>query len=153
MAMPARRISLLAVEWSGYCPSSLDGARDATYDTIVVAQQPSESSSAFAARLVERLRRIRNEGSTLVRAALACNGRCDTEVVAARVLAVRAMLATNPHLDDSDLSMTSSESSPDVRRLFDAIRETLREHQMPLARAFRDADVAAPAAATLRRVA
>jgi hypothetical protein len=128
MPMPRRRISLLAVEVDGYSAPCLERARDGIHDTIIVAQQPSEPAAKFAARLVERIDRARAEGSAIVRAGLACNGRSDVEAIAARILVVRTMLAQNPDLCDSDVSLTSSHPNPALRHQFEAIRQTFREH-------------------------
>src|SRR5262249_11655557 len=128
MPMPKRRVSLLAVEVDGYSPPGLQRARTGIHATITVAKQPSEPAATFAARLVERIDRARAEGSVIVRASLACNGRSDVEAIAARILVVRTILAQNPDLCDSDVSMTSSHPNPALRHQFEAIRQTFREH-------------------------
>jgi hypothetical protein len=126
MRMPRRRFSLLAVEVDGYSPTSLEQTRDGVHDTIIVAQQPFESATEFASRLVERIERAKREGSTLVKATLACSGRSDIEAIAARILVVRTMLVANPDLGDSGVSMTSPSSS--LRHQLEAIRQTFFEH-------------------------
>jgi hypothetical protein len=128
MPMPRRRLSLLAVEVDGFSPSSLARVRDGVHDTLIVAQQPSESAASFAARLVERIERVRGERSTIVKASLACNGRSDVEAIAARILVVRTMLASNPDLCDRDVSLTSSHPSASLRHQLEAIRQTFVEH-------------------------
>lgn len=153
MQMPRRRLSLLAIELDGYSPSCLDGARDDVHDTIIVAQQPSESAAKFAARLVERIKRVRSEGASVARASLACNGRGDVEAIAARILVVRTMIAANPDLCDSDVSLTSSNKSPALRHQFEAIRQTFREHGLRTAPEPRELEPLAPGSAPLQRVA
>jgi hypothetical protein len=128
MPMPKRRLSLLAVEVDGYTPSCVERSRDDVHDTIIVAQQPFESATRFAARIVERVARARAEGATVAKASFACNGRSDMEAIAARLLVVRAILVENPDLCDADVTMTSSNPSSPVRHQLAAIRQTLQEH-------------------------
>jgi hypothetical protein len=153
MPMPKRRFSLLAVEVDGYSPSSLQRARDGVHDTIIVAQQPSEPAAKFAARLVERIARVRGEGSTIVRASLACNGQSDLEAIAARILVVRTILAQNPDLCDSDVSMTSSHASSALRHQLEAIRQTLQEHGLKRVPSEEKLEETAAISAPLQRVA
>jgi hypothetical protein len=151
MRMPRRRFSLLAIEVDGHSPSSLERAREGVHDTIIVAQEPSESAARFAARLVERIELARSEGSIVVRASLACSGRSDVEAIAARILVLRTMLAQNPDLSDADVSMTSSSYA--LRHQLEAIRETLREHGLRRATLESELEAAAPSSTPLQRVA
>jgi hypothetical protein len=151
MRMPIRRFSLLAVEVGGHSRSSLERARDGAHDTIIVAQNPSESAAQFAARLVERIESVRSEGSSIVRASLACSERHDVEAIAARLLVVRTMLVNSPDLCDADVSLTSPCFA--LRHQLEAIRETLREHGLRRAPLDGEPEVAAPNSAPLQRVA
>jgi len=153
MRMPVRRFSLLAVEVDGYSPSSLERVREGVHDTIIVAQQISEPAARFAARLVERIQRVRADSSTIVKASLACNGRDDVEAIAARILVVRTMIAANPDLCDSDVSMTSSNASSALRHQLEAIRQTLREHGLRSAPKEIEHETISLDPATLQRVA
>jgi hypothetical protein len=148
MRMPGRRFSLLAIEVDGYSPTSLERARDGVHDTIIVAQQPFEPASQFAARLVERIERAKREGSSLVSATLACNAQSDVDAIAARILVVSTMLAHNPDLRDSGVSLTSSNASGSLRHQLEAIRQTFAEHG-PRNAPVEEVDAAAP----LQRVA
>jgi len=133
MAWQSRRFSLLAVEVGGYSPSSLETARHRDHDTIVVAQQPYETGAVFASRLVERIKRVKKEGSSIVKAALACNGRADMDALAARLLVVRTIFAESPDLCDSDVTMSTVDTNPGLRLQLEAIRYTVCELELPRA--------------------
>jgi hypothetical protein len=148
MRVPGRRFSLLAIEVDGYSPMSLERARDGVHDTIIVAQQPFEPAGQFAARLVERIERAKREGASLVSANLACNAKSDIDAVAARILVVSTMLAHNPDLGDSGVSMTSANPNGPLRHQLEAIRQTFFEHG-PRSAPAEEADAEAP----LQRVA
>jgi hypothetical protein len=153
MQMPRRRFSLLAIELDGYSPSCVDRARSGVHDTIIVAQQPSESAAKFAARLVERIKRVRADGAIISRASLACNGSVDVDAIAARILVIRTMIAANPDLCDSDVSMTSSNKSSALRHQFEAIRQAFLEHGVRSAPEPSQLEPVAPGSAPLQRVA
>ena len=123
-----RHVSLLAVEVDGHSVSEVERACDEVLHRIVVAQRPTESAGKFAARLIQRIRKLQKHGASVVKAALACNSRSDVAAISARVLVLRSMLAANPDLSDSDLALTSSDRVGSLRYQFEAIMMTLREH-------------------------
>jgi len=59
----------------------------------------------------------------------------------------------DPIQSDADVAMTSSDASASMRHQLEAIRQTLREHELPRARARDETGPVAPAAAPLQKVA
>jgi hypothetical protein len=125
-----RDVSLLAIELNGYSSVSLDTARSAPTDTIVVAQQPLESTGKFAVRLVERIRRLQRRGVGVSTAVLACGHRSDAEAIGGRFLLVRTLLATCAGLSDTNLSIVSAGGRAVSRYQHQAILQTIREHEL-----------------------
>lgn len=93
MTVQAKRVCLIAAERGGHWAPWVERFRRRTPDVVVVLQQIGEKLSQFALRVRGRVTELEREGVCVEQAVLVGGGRTDSDALAARSLAIRAMAA------------------------------------------------------------
>jgi hypothetical protein len=97
-------------------------------DVIVVSQQSSEPSNAFASRVTHRLARLDAANRVVNSAVLACGPRSDDASLSARVQAAQALLATLQNARSATLTLAApAGADPKLRHELMAIAGALLE--------------------------
>lgn len=124
-----KRTAVLVAERDGDWNEWVESLRDEAEDIAVVLQRMGESPSAFATRVRERVQSLRAEGE-LVAAALVGGDGWDAEILSARSLMIRAIVAEMVPANRGQLFLDAGSTSGRGRYAMQALASVV-EDQIP----------------------